>query len=1101
MSNPNPTYDINNYTETELYNILELVNPSDRELEAKILYYIRKYENNPAAAELHQFFEDIYGYFFQASDSDETESESDEPPTQEGFTPAVSGATTTTTTDTKKNDDAAAAAAAAAPVVYTKELDYNKDPLKLNPILKQTVSTLVTIDSSYREDKYLSSTNFSFNLSRPLRDVISLKLYAVQIPYTWWTINKNYGGNFFYLKGNVSGILTDGGTHDIKIEIDAGNYTGSSLTTAINAAITALDTTYTDVSFGNSYLDYNAANAVATLYLDIQRQFRECDYTIYFPPQTSTLSHYSLYEFLGFTNNTYDFNSLYSNTKTTTTTAANQNIYTIDDNNNTIYIKQYRQSTTDDNPYAIYDASTSTVVATYSITLTNGTYSENTIYSLLNTELSANSFMTSASALTKETDASGNYQYVLAVELDRYTTTTNSAATKLAVVLPAETSYYPVWSTYNNSAALSCCFSFPALVNEINQIVSENEPKATSYIVYDNLSFYIECTTDQFVDTSNNYYFDVSSSLSNSDGEYVIEEYLAAINAAIAATNETTVDDYNPNGIINMTNTAAYLDTDTQTIRFNLDINKIFSNSSFELDLSNSIFARRFYFDQYTTDLTTDLTAQSRTSSTYEITSTNNTFYIYGKSDVGLSSFTKYEVVFPTGIYTGISSFVSMVNSTFASFQDDYGENVLNSSTLSYSLNPAQYNNLTLTLALRIKKVLTETDYRIVFYDDDTIYTDASVNYWLSDLKMYSYYDLSGFQTTETNDVVYSTISGFTNIDVVNFTIDSSSETFTFYPQTAGITSSDGGNNITFTLSQGTYSQDQIYAAINAAFAANSLTASQSVIYKNSDGYTVLRPYVDKCFRAADYRLVLYDVYSFRQCESAATNTINASWDNTLGWMMGFQSAQEYALDETAAQDYTSTNTYSNTDNVVSIQGDTVLNVNRINYLMIILKDYTQSQLNNTVVTVAGGENTAALPSYATYYSLCSTGALTQNPITHNYLTQKQIYAIQQTEASNEELRNNQYTYTTGANSTDVFASIPLKLSGMSSGQVFVENSGFLQNQTREYFGQVNIQRMTVSLIDNTGDVVDLNGANWSFTFIAEQLYTANVARPGKKMS
>jgi hypothetical protein len=52
-----------------------------------------------------------------------------------------------------------------------------------------------------------------------------------------------------------------------------------------------------------------------------------------------------------------------------------------------------------------------------------------------------------------------------------------------------------------------------------------------------------------------------------------------------------------------------------------------------------------------------------------------------------------------------------------------------------------------------------------------------------------------------------------------------------------------------------------------------------------------------------------------------------------------------------------------------------------------------------------------------------------------------------------------------------------------------VEFGGTLQQQERLYFGPVNIRRMNITLLNDHGEVVDLNGANWSFSFICEQLY------------
>ena len=62
MNKQNEMYDVNKYTDDELYNILDLINPSDRELEAKIIFLMRKYENmqNKSGDELAKFFKNIY---------------------------------------------------------------------------------------------------------------------------------------------------------------------------------------------------------------------------------------------------------------------------------------------------------------------------------------------------------------------------------------------------------------------------------------------------------------------------------------------------------------------------------------------------------------------------------------------------------------------------------------------------------------------------------------------------------------------------------------------------------------------------------------------------------------------------------------------------------------------------------------------------------------------------------------------------------------------------------------------------------------------------------------------------------------------------------
>jgi hypothetical protein len=187
-------YDVNKYSDEELYNILDINNPTDRELEAKILSMVNKYSlfGNASGNKLMQFFIDIYNRFFEDYDDEEDEEESNT--LYEGFdtaTPAAAPALAV----------APAPASGPGPIQLSKQIDYPKD--KLNPILKETVRRIISIDSQYRENKSITTTtNFTFNLSEPLRDVVSLKLYSVQIPYTWYTIDYVYGNTCFWVTNN-----------------------------------------------------------------------------------------------------------------------------------------------------------------------------------------------------------------------------------------------------------------------------------------------------------------------------------------------------------------------------------------------------------------------------------------------------------------------------------------------------------------------------------------------------------------------------------------------------------------------------------------------------------------------------------------------------------------------------------------------------------------------------------------------------------------------------------------------------------------------------------------------------------------------------------
>jgi len=101
-------------------------------------------------------------------------------------------------------------------------------------------------------------------------------------------------------------------------------------------------------------------------------------------------------------------------------------------------------------------------------------------------------------------------------------------------------------------------------------------------------------------------------------------------------------------------------------------------------------------------------------------------------------------------------------------------------------------------------------------------------------------------------------------------------------------------------------------------------------------------------------------------------------------------------------------------------------------------------------------------------------------------LTQAQLYSI------NQILDNRKSTYkyrTSGPTTTDVFAIIPLKKQGLDSGDTIVDLGSSLMYNTRTYFGPVNISRMRVSLQDDKGNVINMNGGDWSITIMAETLY------------
>ena len=121
---------------------------------------------------------------------------------------------------------------------------------QMNPNLKNTNTQLVNIDSQFRQNSFpikgtagsissiantftstYSTTNFTVDLTDTLINVISLKLYSVSIPYSWYNIDSAYGTNCFKLPNS----------DNTTIELESGNYYANTDFANINNIYTALN--------------------------------------------------------------------------------------------------------------------------------------------------------------------------------------------------------------------------------------------------------------------------------------------------------------------------------------------------------------------------------------------------------------------------------------------------------------------------------------------------------------------------------------------------------------------------------------------------------------------------------------------------------------------------------------------------------------------------------------------------------------------------------------------------------------------------------------------------------------------------------------------
>jgi hypothetical protein len=219
--------------------------------------------------------------------------------------------------------------------------------------------------------------------------------------------------------------------------------------------------------------------------------------------------------------------------------------------------------------------------------------------------------------------------------------------------------------------------------------------------------------------------------------------------------------------------------------------------------------------------------------------------------------------------------------------------------------------------------------------------------------------------------------------------------------------------------------------------------------------------------------------------------------------------------------------------------GGAILDLNGPKYLILVIDDYNQNHVNNSLVSISQFSNTLKMPSYYSpdlpytcispeqqSYILEQQGnslsqlvgqvtaqslfdLQTPNPLNglliggkykQEYtstqqvlpsaprtLTQAQLYTINQINNNGNNVTN----YLSKApTSSDILGVIPVKTStGVPTGSLLVEFSGSLQDNVRTYFGPVNIERMAIKLLDDKGNILNLNGNDWCVTLVCECLY------------
>ena len=539
-------------------------------------------------------------------------------------------------------------------------------------------------------------------------------------------------------------------------------------------------------------------------------------------------------------------------------------------------------------------------------------------------------------------------------------------------------------------------------------------------------------------------------------------------------------------------------------MNFKMDINKYFTTELFNVEISTSFLQS---MNISVTQPITDLSVNNVFVGTFPISGAGytinaGTLMTLTPKPNSLNKYVPpYDILpFVSGrtTYAELYDLQSGLTSAFINFVDTIDGNNLMSDT---TVNIVQNGNLAMiTITINIKKTLSYMSYSVNFIDLAESTATWSIhdiyNSWAYNLKIED-------QTINWSNAginkSYALYQSKMPIYIDTITITNKDNKITFSPVPIsnggeGIYTDTSNNSVIVTIPPNEYSRDLLFLEINRQLALpgnNQITAGTIFsAYTSTDGgidldYTQISFNINKIYDSSDYRLVFYDPLSFATCNGINSSVQNTTWDSTLGWTMGFRENTEYIMSDLPY--------FNELTKTFSITGDTTVSVSIYNYFMIVLDDYNQSHMNAGVVTTAKTETDIPLPAY-TNRALNSCDPITHTLINNGLsksgtnLTANQIFA-QQTIMNDQLVAQQSKKYSSGPFTKDVFALLPLKLAGLPNNSVYIESGGTLQDQERTYFGPVNISRMTVKLVNDRGETVNLNGADWSFSFICEQLY------------
>jgi hypothetical protein len=288
---------------------------------------------------------------------------------------------------------------------------------------------------------------------------------------------------------------------------------------------------------------------------------------------------------------------------------------------------------------------------------------------------------------------------------------------------------------------------------------------------------------------------------------------------------------------------------------------------------------------------------------------------------------------------------------------------------------------------------------------------------------------------------------------------------------------------------------DEIIEQLNTVLSTGGAITPSNIFFNNKTGK------VEFIFDDP-YEIVFYDnnVNNFFTNNNLPIPLILPKINYNLGWLLGFRDPIYKVITANTLLKY-------------ALKSDAVVDLRGPRYFVIVIDDFNHNHLNKAIVSAENKRTKPALPNYDTenlnievrdgvsnYQQVADGENIDNYPIVGEYpfysrqeakkLTQAQLYSL------NEITKERQKRTTLVIDSpteNNVFGIIPNTLRNNNNfGDSILLTSNQIQENTRHYFGKVDIERLAVRLYDDKGNLMNLNGNDWSFTIRALCSYNVN---------